>query len=112
MAGNEVQVVSNKEQDDQKNETPFSDQVIDLYERCLRDGLIISTSFKGVIERRLDPKRRLLQIIFLCVVVGYALPRYFVLCFLYLKDEDTRRSWAYYLPDYLEQLGLFGKVLN
>jgi len=112
MAGNQVQVVFNEEQDVQENEKPLADQVIDLYESCLRNGLIISTSFKGVIERRLDPKRRLLQTIFLTICIVYGLPRYSIICFLIFKNEDTRRSWAYYLPDYLEQLGLFGKVLN
>jgi len=91
---------------------PFTDQVIDLYETCLRNALIISTSFRGVVHQKLDPKRRWLQTIYLLVVAGYVIPRNFILLFLYLKDEDTRRSWTCYLPDYFQEFGLFGRVLN
>jgi len=35
-----------------------------------------------------------------------------MICFLYSKDEETRKTWEFYLPNYFEQLGLFGKVMN
>jgi len=43
---------------------------------------------------------------------GYNVPRYSFICFLYLKDEETKRSWEFYLPNYFEVFGLFGKVFN
>ena len=109
-----VEVVDNHEQEtvyeeDQEKEKPFPDQVIDLYEKCLQNGLIISSSFKGVIERKLDSKRRWFQTIYLVILGLYAWPRYCILSFLYSKDEDTRKAWEFYLPNYLEELGLFGK---
>ena len=39
-----------------KIEKSLADQVIDLYEKCLQSGLIISTSFKNVIQNNLDSK--------------------------------------------------------
>ena len=110
MSDEAVQEENHEEQDSQGKQ--FSDQVIDLYESCLRNALIISTSFKGIKQNNLDPKRRLLQTIFLLALGGYGVPRYFTLCFLNLKDEETRKSFEFFLPNYLEQLGLIGKVFN
>jgi len=111
MAGNAVVGVVVQD-NNQKEDKPMADQVIDLYETCLRNALIISTSFKGIIGNNLDYKQRWLQTIFLMITIGYGLPRYFFICFLYSKDEETRRSWEFYLPNYFEQLGLFGKVFH
>jgi len=100
---------------EQENEgvvKPFADQVIDLYESCLQSALIISTSFKGVIEQKLDNKKRWMQFCFLFALIGYSVPRHAILSFLYLKDKETRKSWEFFLPNYFEELGLFGKVLN
>jgi len=33
-------------------------------------------------------------------------------CCLYLKDEEAKKSWEFYLPNTLEQFGLYGKVMN
>jgi len=110
LVSNDKMVESDETEEAKKK--PFADQVIDLYESCLRNALIISTSFKGVIENNLDSKRRTSQAIYMLVMVGYFLPRYGILCFLYSKDEETRKRWEFYLPNYFEELGLFGQVLN
>ena len=94
------------------HEKPFSDQVIDLYESCLQRGLIISTSFKNVVENKMDSKRRWLQFSFLFFLFFNVVIRQAILCSLYLKDEETKKKWEFYLPNYLEQFGLFGKLLN
>jgi len=91
---------------------PLADQVIDSYESCLTNGLVISTSFKGIIENKSDSKRKLLQMIFMLSMALSVIPRHALLCFLYSKDEDTRRYWEFYLPNTLEQFGLYGKVTN
>src|SRR5882724_7559687 len=94
------------------NTKPFADQVIDLYESCLRNALIISTFFKGVIQNNLDNKRKWMQTLFLVFTVGYLIPRYTILCVLYAMDKETKKAWEFYLPNYLEEFGLFGKVMN
>jgi len=89
----------------------FSDQVIDLYEKCLQNALVISTSFKNVLENKLDNKRRALQLIFI-FISGYSAVRHLTCCFIYLKEEETRKYWDYFIPNYFNELGLFGKVLT
>jgi hypothetical protein len=108
----EVAVQNEDEKDVKEIEKPLADQVIDLYETCLQSGLIISTSFKGVIENKLDNKRKWMQTLFLSFLVGYIIPRYSVLCVLYAMDKETKKTWEFYLPNYFDQIGLFGKVLN
>jgi len=111
----EVAVQNEDEKDveeEEEIEKPFSDQVIDLYESCLQSGLIISTSFKGVIQNKLDNKRKWMQTLFLVFTVGYFIPRYTILCVLYVMDKETKKTWEFYLPNYFDQIGLFGKVLN
>jgi len=107
-----IQVIQDPEKEPDEPIKPFPDQVIDLYEKCLQNALIISTSFKNVIQVKLDRKRRLLQAIFLGIAFFYVVPRYSFICFMYSKDQETRKYWEYLIPDYLTQFGLFGKALN
>jgi len=85
MSSNEVvEVVQEGVQADQQDShvKPFADQVIDLYESCLQNGLIISTSFQNVIQNKLDKKRRRLQAVFMMTMFAYGL-RYSILCLLF-----------------------------
>ena len=94
-----IEVIEDPEKEPDEPIKPFSDQVIDLYEKCLQNALIISTSFKNVIQVKLDRKRRLLQALFLGIALFYVVPRYSFICFMYSKDEETRKYWEYLIPD-------------
>ena len=101
-----------EQENEADNTKPLADQVIDLYETCLQSALIISTSFKGVIENKLDNKREWMRTLFVLFMIGYFIPRYTILCVLYAMDKETKKTWEFYLPNYFDQMGLFGSVLN
>ena len=104
-----------QKQEESLQEIPLiklAENVIKDYEKLLYDALIINGSFKDILDKKIKPFKRITNWIFLAVYIGFLIPRFSFICFLYLKDDDTRLFWQYYLTDYFEELGMFGRCLN
>ena len=90
----------------------LAENVIKDYEKLLYDGLVINGSFTDILDKKSRPFKRIAHWIFMVLYIGIIIPRLSWICLLYLEDEDTRRFWQYYLTDYFEQMGMFGRCLN
>jgi len=111
------QSVPEKEPETQEESQPenplrtLSENVLKNYEKLLYDALIISGSLEDTLQNKSRPLKRMANWVLIVVYLVF-IPRYSFLCYLYLEDEDTRTFWQYYLVDYYEQLGMFGRCLN
>ena len=90
-----------------KEDTDF----LDKYEKSLIRAMAITSPFQDILEGRLDSRKRFYQLLF--IISGmYVIIKYSFFCLLYALDAETRKYWQYYLVDYFEELGTFGRVLN
>ena len=94
-------------QDVIKDDTEF----LDKYEKSLIRVMAITSPFQDILEGQLDSRKRFHQLLFIISEI-YVIIKYSCFCLLYALDAETRKYWQYYLCDYLEELSMFGRVLN
>ena len=87
------------------------EQFVQDYDAFLQKCFVTTSSLQNIIDGKLDKKRRIQQLL-LFLPMLYTIPRYVFICSLYLRDRETRLYWQYYLADYMEQLGVLGRLLN
>ena len=87
-------------------------KIVDYYEKALRIFYIITTPFQDILNGKLDTKARLWQLLYVIFWSFYVIPRYTFLCCLYLASDETRKFYQYWLADYFDFLGVFGRTLN
>jgi len=109
-----VSDVKPKEQKESLQEIPLkslAENVIKDYEKLLYDSKVINGSLKDILDKNCRPFKRTIYWVYMTVHVVH-ITRFCFIDFLYLKDKETRLFWQYYLVDYFEQLGMFGRCLN
>ena len=87
-------------------------QVVQEYDAFLQRGLVTTCSFQDILDGKLNPKRRALQLTALLYISIYFIPKYSLVNLLYFLDEKTRMYYHYILADYYEQLGIMGRTFN
>ena len=85
--------------------------MLKIFESDLRGrSVIITGSFQDVIGKKINRFKRVQQLVFMfstiCLIPTFAV---LLVCAL---DTGTRIKYQYYLADYFEQLGLFGRTLK
>src|SRR5882724_4183834 len=88
------------------------DTIIYDFEDVLSKAYMINGSFEDILAGKLDPNKRRKQLVVILFNSFYFIPRYIIFCILYLLDEKTRIFFQYYLVDWFEEFGLFGRTLN
>ena len=87
-------------------------KIVDYYEKALRIFYIITTPFQDILNGNLDTTTRFWQLLHIMIWSFYIIPRYTFLCCLYLTSDETREFYQYWLADYFDFLGVFGRTLN
>ena len=87
-------------------------KIVDYYEKALRIFYIITTPLQDILNGKLDTKARLWQLLYIMIWILYVIPRYTFLSCLYLASNETREFYQYWLADYFDFLGVFGRTLN
>ena len=87
-------------------------KVVENYDEFLQSALITTTSFHDILNRKLNKKNRTLQLTVLIYLFVYFFPKYFILCYSYTRDTETRVHYQYLLADYAEEMGLLGRTFN
>ena len=95
-------------------ETTFEgEEILEEYERYLRYSFVINSSFREIVEGRLDKKRRRLHLLVLVVLTFYVVPRFAFLAAFYFQSKDVQDYYLYWFADYTQQVnGLLGKTWN
>ena len=87
-------------------------QVVQQYDAFLQYGLVTTTSFRDILDGKLNRKRRALQLTLILYYCFYFIPRYSFFSLLYFQDEKTRIYYQYILADYAEEMGILGRTFN
>ena len=86
--------------------------MLKIFESDLRGrSVIITGSFQDVIGKKINRFKRVQQLVFMFSTICL-IPTFAVRLLVCALDTGTRIKYQYYLADYFEQLGLFGRTLN
>ena len=88
-----------------------SSNFLQNFDEYLQHCFITTTSLRNILDGKIDKKRQSQQL-FLMMLYVYIILRSSFLCWLYTEDQETMIYWQYHYTDFLEQLGLLGRVLN
>jgi len=106
------QEVNPEEVNQEEDEPSLAELVVELYQDCLLRAYIISSSFKDILENKLDRIKRTRNLLFIILLLSYDLPRYSFFCYLNTRDQETKDFWRNNLADTFNELGMFGQVMN
>ena len=110
---NNIQVRYNRIKDKIKGRYKLDvNQVVQEYDAFLQYPLVTTSSFQDILDGKLNPRRRALQLAILLYYCLYLIPRYSFLIFLYFQNEKTRIHYQYILADYSEEVGILGRTFN
>ena len=87
-------------------------QVVQQYDAFLQYGLVTTSSFQDILHRKLNQRRRAIQLTIMLYNLLHVIPRYSFLSLLYFQDEQTREHYQYILADYAEEMGILGRTFN
>ena len=87
-------------------------QVVKEYSAFLQYALVTTSSFEDILDRKLNQRKRTLQLTLMLHQWLYVIPRYSFLSLLYFQDEKTRKHYQYILADYGEEMGMVGRTYN
>ena len=87
-------------------------QVVKKYDAFLQYPLVTTSSFQDILKRKLNERRRALQLTIMLYYWIYMIPRYCFVSFLYFQDEETRMYYQYTLADYAEEMGVLGRTFS
>ena len=87
-------------------------QVVKEYDAFLQYALVTTSSFQDILDGKVNPRRRALQLAIMLLYWLYLIPRYSFLILLYFQDEKTRTHYQYILADYGEEMGMLGRTFN
>ena len=86
-------------------------EILLKYEKCLRDSYFISGSLQEVLDGKINRNLETKNLVVTCLYL-LMLPRYWFCCYLYTRDKETMKYYQYWMVDYLETLGLTGRMIN
>ena len=87
-------------------------QVVQEYDAFLQYPLMTTCSFQDILDGKVNPRRRALQLTLIFYYWLYFLPRYCFVSLLYFREEKTRMHYQYILADYDEEMGMLGRTFN
>ena len=90
---------------------PDAATVISIYEHYLEKSFMITSSFRDIIKRNENRKRRRYQLV-INWLLFLVTARYILFCCLYSTTSEVRTKYQSLLMDYWESLGLLGRCLN
>ena len=87
--------------------------MLKIFEADLRGRSVVITGlFQDVVNKKINRSKRVQQLVFTVIIICYIIPIFSVRLLICALDTETRIRYQYYLADYLEQLGIFGRTLN
>jgi len=93
-------------------EQSLAELVVELYQEVLIQGYLISSSFKNILENKLDRIKRNKNLLYILFLFIYEVPRYSFLGYLNFRDEETKTFYRYHLADTFNEFGTFGQIIN
>ena len=86
--------------------------VLNDFERYLQTFHVVSSPFQDILTGNLNRKKKLWQFFSWMAEMFYMIPHYGFICLVYFLPKQDQAFYQYYLIDYFEAYGLFGKTLN
>ena len=86
--------------------------VLSDFERYLQTSYVVSSPFQDILTGNLNRKEKLWQFFSWIIAMFYFTPHYGFICLVYFLPKQDQAFYQYYLIDYFEAYGLFGKTLN
>ena len=87
-------------------------KVLNVLQETLQKLHIITSPFHSILDGKLNPGRRFVQLLFILLSAFYVIPRNSFIGYLYLVPDETRKYYQYWIGDYLESMGTIGRTMN